>query len=442
MITSPAEIQQNSFAVTGPSLHEGVSVLRAKPLSLKRNAIWTAIGNSAYAAAQWLQIALIAHLGTSRDIGRYALAMGYCAPVFMLFNLQLRQVQATDSIRRHSFQQYLGLRVLSSTVALVVVCVFAASMSTAGLLLIMVGLFKSAESISDIYQGWLQQNERMDYVGRSLLRKGVITLTAFGGTYYLTHSLIWAASAMIVGQCFGLVIYDIRASCRIMGASAAASWIKSVQLTFRPDFRFDTLQRLFIRVLPLGIAMMLLSLYSNLPRFVLNKYLGVSAIGVFAAIGYIPLAGSMLINAMGTALAPRLSQYALGDLKQFRKLLSRLAWFAGSLGLLGIAGSILFGRRLLQLFYGIEYARHTDVLVWSMVAAALTYLASAFGFAATARGHFAEQPWVVVVALAILFASAVYLVPIQGLMGAASASVISSFACLCGYASLSFRRTR
>src|SRR6267142_2141166 len=83
------------------------------PLSLKRNAVWTLGGNAMYAASQWSQIAVIAHLGSALDIGHYAFALALSTPVFMLANLQLRQIQVTDSLRRRSFGDYLGLRLVT-----------------------------------------------------------------------------------------------------------------------------------------------------------------------------------------------------------------------------------------------------------------------------------------------------------------------------------------
>src|SRR5947199_1515086 len=75
------------------------------PLTLKANAIWTVLGNGTYATAQWLQLALLARLGTPADVGRYAFATAIATPAFMLFNLQLRSVQATDSQGRYSFPE-------------------------------------------------------------------------------------------------------------------------------------------------------------------------------------------------------------------------------------------------------------------------------------------------------------------------------------------------
>lgn len=441
-MTSPASSFPKISPTEVPDFLDGVSVRRMKPLSLTRNAFWTTLGTGTYAAAQWAQIILIARLGTSADVGRYALALAVCAPVFMLFNFQLRQIQATDCTRKHSFPEYLGLRLISSGVAFGVICVLAcfwSHSSSAVALTIAVGVFKSIESVSDIYQGLLQQYERMDYVGRSLLLKSGLMLIGFGGTYYGTHNLVLAVSAMVCAQFAGSLIYDIRSSYLTTGGRHSGGWFAVIRIMGQANFRMVPLGRLAVRALPLGLAMMLLSLYTSLPRFVLNKYMGPAAIGVFAALAYVPLASGLMVNAVGTAAAPRLSQSAKTDLVQFHKLLSKQIVFAAALGAVGVLGSILFGRPLLQLLYGFEYARYFGVLIWIMLAGALNYLASTFGFAATARGQFAGQPLVVGVAIAIMLVSAIALVPTRGLAGVAIATVLAAFACLCGYAVLAFR---
>lgn len=412
-----------------------------KPLSLKRNAFWTMVGTGTYAAAQWLQIAIIARTGSSADVGHYALALGVCTPVFMFFSLQLRQIQATDSLRKYSFADYLGMRLLCSACAFTIVCIAAFSLcrsaSIVGLT-VLLGLFKVVESVSDIYQGLLQQHERMDYVGRSLVVKSGLVLSAFGSIYYGSHSLLCAVAAMVGAQITGLLVYDVRASYRTTRARRSESWLPILRTMAVANFRPATLRRLGLRALPLGIAMMLISLYANLPRFVLNKYVGASGVGVFAAINYISMIGGLLVTAVGTAFAPRLSQYAQGNKPAYRHLLGRLVLLGAVLGCIGVAGSLLFGSKLLYLLYGAEYARHADVLVWIMVGAGLSYVSSGFGFGATALGRFAGQPWIVSIATAVLFLSAMVLVPSHGLIGAAIAIGISTLTCLCGYMALVF----
>jgi O-antigen/teichoic acid export membrane protein len=115
-----------------------------------------------------------------------------------------------------------------------------------------------------------------------------------------------------------------------------------------------------------------------------------------------------------------------------------LVLLGAALGCVGVAGSFLFGSKLLYFLYGAEYAQHTDVLIWTMVGAALSYVSSGFGFGATALGRFAGQPWILAAATAMLFVTAMILVPGYGLVGAAIAIVISTLTCVCGYMALVF----
>jgi O-antigen/teichoic acid export membrane protein len=422
-----------------PVLHGALRTgLATQPLSLKRNAFWTTLGNGTYAAAQWLQIALIAHLGTTADVGHYALAVALSAPVFMFFNLQLRPIQATDSIQRHSFGEYLGLRLVSSACALMVVAslAFATGATVQAIVLtILVGLFKTVESVSDIYQGLLQQCERMDYVGRSLVLKSALILGSFAGVYYATHSLLCGVAAMLAAQLAGALLYDIRASYRTVHG-VSNSWRNVLHTMLRAEWDRNKLVSLTVRAFPLGLAMMLISLYSNLPRFVLNKYTGASGVGIFAAITYLPMIGSLLMTAIGTAVSPRLSQYALRNHAAYRTLLSRLAGGAALLGLFGIAASCLCGGFLLKHMYGPAYAANANVLVWVMISGALSYIGSAFGFGATALGRFKGQPWIVAIATVVLLSSSLVLVPARGLEGAAMSLALSSVISLAGFAGL------
>ena len=78
----------------------------------------------------------------------------------------------------------------------------------------------------------------------------------------------------------------------------------------RPRFQPATLRKLARRTLPLGITMMLISLHANAPRFIIEKYVGASGLGIFAAITYLSLAGAMVVNAVGSAASPRLAALA------------------------------------------------------------------------------------------------------------------------------------
>jgi len=76
---------------------------KPKALSLPRNVTWSAVGNVTYAATQWGMLIILAKLGTPEMVGQYALGLAVTGPVFMLANLQLRVIQATDTRESHTF---------------------------------------------------------------------------------------------------------------------------------------------------------------------------------------------------------------------------------------------------------------------------------------------------------------------------------------------------
>jgi O-antigen/teichoic acid export membrane protein len=440
-MTREGEVSHSRRAGSSPGPEKQSATPPNSPLSLRLNALWATVGTAAYALAQWVQIAMIAHFGTATDVGQYSLAMAICAPVFLFFNLQLRPIQATDAHRSYSFPEYLALRLLSSSAAFAVVAACACFRSrSAALITLAVGLFKGFESVSDIYQGLLQQHERMDAVGRSLLLKSTLILMGFGIAYYGTHNLLLAASVSVSTQLAGLLLYDMRAAHLASSGRPYAGWRAAFRGVGRPQFERTRLLQLTRHALPLGFSVMLGSLYSNLPRFVLNKYVGVRGVGIFSAIGYLPMIGSLLVTALGTAAAPRLSQYARANRSGYFILLGKLLLFAAILGLSGLVGSMLLGQRILRLLYGAEYARQTAVLSWTMLAASLNYLTSCLGFGVTALGRFKAQPWIMAVAIVVFFAFASVLVPEYGLTGAAIASAASTLASLFGYLVLLFRK--
>jgi O-antigen/teichoic acid export membrane protein len=299
---------------------------------------------------------------------------------------------------------------------------------------VLIAINKAVEAVSDVYQGLLQQRERMDSLGRSFIWKGTAVLASFGITYAVTHDLLLAAAATFLAQVLTLLLYDAREAERtIRGTRDSGLRVLAGDLR-EITWNALSLRSLAARALPLGISMMLVSSYSSLPRLILDKYAGAAGVGLFAAIAYLPNIGLMVVNAIGTAVCPRLSIYDIQrNSTAFWKLLTKLLFFTAVMGVIGIAISITAGPIVLRLLYGQEYALHNDVLVYNMAGALFAYLSTILGYAATARGQFAGQPWAMGIAIFVLWVSSLMLVPAHGVTGASLAVVISSIVWLCCY---------
>lgn len=66
-------------------------------------------GNAIYAASQWALLIIVAKLGSVVQVGQFAYALALTAPIFILSQLQLRGLQATDAAGEYSFAEYLSL---------------------------------------------------------------------------------------------------------------------------------------------------------------------------------------------------------------------------------------------------------------------------------------------------------------------------------------------
>jgi O-antigen/teichoic acid export membrane protein len=401
-------------------------------LPLRVNFSWTLTGSIVYGACQWGVLIVLARLGSPEVVGRFALALAVTAPVLMLTNLHLRAVQATDARRLYAFSEYLGLRVVSNIAALVIVAGIVLVVDYARevtLVVAAVAVAKVIESTSDVFHGLLQQRERMDRIAKSRIMRGSLSLLAIAVVYWASGSLPMAVGAFALVWLVVLVTYDLRSGALILDRTPSGPWGAKL----RPAFDPARLWRLAWLAAPLGFVMLLISLTTNIPRYFLEHHVGTRELGVFAAMSYLVIAGSMVVNALGQAASPRLAKlYSAGSRAGFVQLLSRLVAVGVVVGVAGIVGSLVAGRLVLDLLYGSEYAARSDVFVLVMVAGAVLYTASLLGYGMTAARKFRSQAPLFLVVTAVIVIACMTLIPQFQLRGAAVALIAGAVVQLAG----------
>ncbi len=389
-------------------------------LSLRANFSWTFVGNVVYAACQWAMLVVLAKLGSPEVVGQFALGLAITAPVIMLTNLQLRGVQATDARHEYLFGDYLGLRLTMTPLALVVIVgitlISGYGWETA-LVILFVGLAKIFESVSDVFYGLMQQYEQMDRIAISMMVKGPLSLVALGAAIAVTGNIVWGTVALAAVWALRLFTYDIPSGAAILRMAQRQG---DERASIQPRWDRRRMVRLLWLALPLGFVMMLGSLMTNIPRYFIERFEGTHALGIFAAMAYIVIAGTTVVDALGQAVSPRLArQYAAGEMGAFRTLTMKIFGISALLATGGVLLSLIAGRQLLTLLYRPEYAAHLAVFIWVIAAAGIGYLASVCGYAMTAARQFMIQVPIYVLSIAVVTVACALLVPDHGLLGAA-----------------------
>lgn len=408
-------------------------VISDRVLPLRINFLWTLSGNIVYAGSQWGMLVVLAKLGTPEMVGQFALALAVTAPLFMFTNLQLRAVQATDARHNYLFGHYLGLRIVSTILALMLITVVTLvggySWETT-IVILAVGVAKSFESVSDVFFGLLQQHERMDRIAISMMIKGPISLIALSTGVLLTDTVFWGALSLSIAWGVLLFSYDVRSGLLVLMNQSKGT--KAVPISrqiraklLRPIWQIQVLKRLTWLTLPLGFSMMLISLKSNIPRYFVEYYWGERQLGIFATMAYLMICGGMVVIALGQSASQRLAkQYLSLDRWNFFLLLTKLLGIGALVGFFGLLASVLLGREILTLLYGYEYAEETYVLRWLMAAAGVSYLASCLNYAMIALRYLSAMLFLNILVLTAVALLCIWLVPLEGLVGAALALLV------------------
>jgi O-antigen/teichoic acid export membrane protein len=396
---------------------------------------WTLVGNIAWAAGQWLLFVLLTRTGDPTGVGQFALALAVTTPIFVLANLQLRTLHVTDAQGHHEFTQYVSARVLTLIAALIAAALigFIAYDAATARLIVVLGLARSVEAFSDTLYGAYQREEQMEAIAWSMAAKAAAGTVAFGLVLLAGGGLVAASVGLGSGYLLGILLVD-RPLWKRRGFNQRYSW------RFEPTAKTA---KVIAQAAPLALAMFMLSLQANAPRFVIEATSGKAVLGIFAAVAQLMLPTTMLTAALGGSSLQRLAQHvAGGQAKQVDALMLRLIVMAALVGLSALLVAVAGGRLVLGLFYGAAYAAHAPILIVLTGAALLNAIANIFGTLASAGRRLREQMFIHAVALAIIVSIMPYAVRSAGVLGAAWATFLTSAFVLIAFGALAIDTRR
>jgi O-antigen/teichoic acid export membrane protein len=380
-------------------------------------------------------LAVIAKIGTPEMVGRFALAFAVTAPIFMFGALNLRAVQATDARRSYGFGDYLTLRLIALAAAMLATALLISLVPferETAVVISLVAAAKAVESASDVYYGFLQRHERMDWISKSLMLKGVASVIALAAGLYVGRTIAWGVLGLTVAWACVLSFYDLPHAARAAQEASEGSP--------RPRWDPRSLRSLAWLALPLGAATLVYSLEVNIPRLFIERMHGPRELGFFAAMAYVPIAGARVVTALGESASPRLARYfAERRPREYIVLVKRTMWVGFALGIAGFLVALFLGKPLLSFVYRPEYAKQSHVFVLLLAAAAIWYVALFLQYAMMAARRFRAQPLILGVSLVALVVSCIALVGPYGNSGAAIAMIIGAAVQMIGNAGVTWR---
>lgn len=186
---------------------------RIEPRSLKANAVWNSAGSLFYMGCQWLITVLVVSLSPNYDnSGILAFAMAVGLVFYAIGTYSIRPFQISDIKNEYSAQNYIAFRLLTN-IGSYALCIIYLLFITQRWDLILASLlylvFKFDESFSDVLFGIYQKNARMDYIGKSYIARGALSLSCFAISIGLTSNIFISIACMAASCIFVTFAYDI-----------------------------------------------------------------------------------------------------------------------------------------------------------------------------------------------------------------------------------------
>lgn len=384
-------------------------------------------GHVINALSQWAMIMVLAKLLNSEAVGIFTFALAICNPVILFTNMGLRHIQGTDINLQYTFGTYMALRIYSNSAAILIIVVILfiskIDIEASKIILLMV-MFKCITSFSEIYSGFFQSQEKMQYIAKSIIIRGIGSLIFLTILIYLTNSLLVGVLGLVVSALAVLVFYD-----RLNGIRTASE-AYGIQLAenFQLNFSKKTQLNLATKALPLAFAAVLLSLQMSAPQYAVANLIGFTELGYLGVMIFMVTGINQLINALGQVAAPRLSRYfSVKDIKSYVALLRNILAIGGSIGLSCIMISVFFGGWLLTLLYTPEYAAYNELFIYVMIAGFFRFLATLLQHALVAAKNYK----LIFIAHCLVFFislfSSIYFLSVYGFEGIGYSLVIFSF---------------
>ena len=408
---------------------------KPKRLSLKLNFSWMLLGVGIDVLCRFGVVVAIGKLLDPGAMGIFGLAMAIVVPTFQISTLDLRIALATDIGNEFPVRSYFHIGFVMALIAGLVVIVITLWIVSSGVGMATVLILAAArffETRSEHFYGLFQRHERMDVIARSRILRAIVGLVLFVVALLVFGTLHSAVVGLAISAAGVFIFHDKPISSRFIERD------ETTQHEVEPGrdgwmAPSPPIGRLFVRLLPLGLTGALASSQTHIPRYLVEHFEGLQALGFYFAIFSLASGLSRVFNALGQSASARLArQYHQGHRRPFIKSLLLLGLFAIAVHLSLLWVCALFGSEILTLAYKAEYAVHDELLFIVMIGATIRNLAGLgqFGVLAARRYFVPAIHHSMVVTVTVL--SGMVLITDYGLIGAGYLTVVSASAHLLG----------
>ena len=375
----------------------------------RRDYLWNTLGTAVWGMAFPLLTIVSTQLVGAEEAGKFSIAFVTGTLIMIACNYGVRNFQVSDIDEKTSFASYQLNRWLCGALALACGLVYSsargydAQMATIGL---GVYLYKVIDGVADVYEGRLQQADKLYLAGMSQTLRSAGVIAVFSVALFLTRSMPIAAMAMGVTAIASLVL--------VTAPLALLETEKSRRVSLREA------GHLFIQCAPLFGALFLFNLIESMPKFVMEGTLAYKYQLYFNALFFPAQAILLSIGFIYKPQLLRLSSIWANPRKRRRFDLIIVAVMALIVVITGACAAFMAGPGipLMSFMYGLNFERYRTLALLMVVAGGVTAAIDFIYAIITVLRHAGDVTKIYLICFAVSVVLPVILIKLLGLMGA------------------------
>lgn len=180
-------------------------------IQFRKNFIWNLLGTTVNAATSFIYMIIATRVNGLEEAGVFSIAFSNACVLVVIGTYMGRTYQINDV--KHSDKVFIQSRKITCLLMLLVclgmIFIFQYSVEKSLIFLIWT-VYKMLEAFSDVIYGVLHKNNRLDYVGQSLVLKAVLSILIFGLLDSIFRNLMWASLGACAAALLIMIFWDYK----------------------------------------------------------------------------------------------------------------------------------------------------------------------------------------------------------------------------------------
>ena len=183
--------------------------------NIKKNVIWNTLGLTLNSFNSLFFLVIVNRVNGVEMAGVFSFAFSIACLLYIIGIYAGRTFQVSDAKQELSDKEYLMHKYITCAVMLAFGIVFVILQKYSqqkNTVIILLCIYKCLEAFDDTLYGYLQKNEQLHIVGKSLFFKSIVGIVVFWGIDLISRNLIIACCALIINSLCFVIFYDIKKS--------------------------------------------------------------------------------------------------------------------------------------------------------------------------------------------------------------------------------------